>query len=57
MSIAWWAFAACVAVPVYALLGYPLLLECLAFVTRRGVATTEPAEWPMVSITVPAYNE
>jgi cellulose synthase/poly-beta-1,6-N-acetylglucosamine synthase-like glycosyltransferase len=57
MTIAWWVFAGCLAVPVYAFLGYPLLLKVVGLVNRRGVAKTEPAEWPSVSITVPAYNE
>jgi cellulose synthase/poly-beta-1,6-N-acetylglucosamine synthase-like glycosyltransferase len=46
------------AIPVYAYLGYPLLLRLLA--GRRFGAEPErpaPCEWPSISITVPAYNE
>ncbi|HET7598764.1 MAG TPA: glycosyltransferase [Gemmatimonadales bacterium] len=41
----------------YAYVGYPLLLRILA--ARRPAAATppEPAEWPAISIALPAYNE
>ena len=57
MTLEGWVFAGCLAVPVYAFLGYPLVLKVIGLFTRREVLASEPAEWPMVSITVPAYNE
>jgi cellulose synthase/poly-beta-1,6-N-acetylglucosamine synthase-like glycosyltransferase len=52
---AWWVFAAALAVPLYAYVAYPTLLWLL---TRRPrPAAAEPARWPMISISVPAYNE
>lgn len=44
-----------VLLPVYAYAGYPLLLWAMG--ARRRVGTVEPAEWPRISITVPAHNE
>lgn len=41
----------------YTYAGYPLLLALLARVRGRRVHTGTPAEWPLVSITVPVYNE
>lgn len=40
----------------FAYAGYPLLLWLVA-PRRRGSPARERAEWPMLSITVPAYNE
>lgn len=39
----------------YAYVGYPLILRFIAGSRREGSGF--PAEWPLVSITVPAYNE
>lgn len=44
------------AVGVYAYAAYPLALWALTR-ARRGAASGEPREWPLLSITVPAYNE
>jgi hypothetical protein len=41
---------------LYTYAGYPLLLWMMG-VWRRRVAPAEPAEWPRISITVPAFNE
>ena len=53
--------AALVLIPVlafgYAYAGYPALLWIVARARRRRAPFAEPAEWPRVSITVPAYNE
>lgn len=54
-----WACALVIAggaLACYAYLGYPLLLALLAPRARRH-ATAEPADWPAVSIVLPAYNE
>jgi cellulose synthase/poly-beta-1,6-N-acetylglucosamine synthase-like glycosyltransferase len=50
-------FAACVFATVYAYALYPLLLLVVARVRRsHRVVRDEPAEWPRISITLPAYN-
>ena len=46
-----------VAVAAYAYLGYPALLKLLAWLRPRPPLAREPAEWPRVTITIPAYNE
>jgi cellulose synthase/poly-beta-1,6-N-acetylglucosamine synthase-like glycosyltransferase len=50
-----------VAAPVlafaYAYAGYPLILWVLARRTHRPPPLGDPAQWPMITITVPAYNE
>ena len=47
-----------VLVTLYAYVGYPLLLWAHRAVRRRqpAVVTAAPAEWPRISITLPAYN-
>ncbi len=42
---------------VYAYLVYPGLLRLLSRGTRSAFPTADPAEWPEISIVVPAYNE
>ncbi len=49
-----------IALVLYTYLGYPLLLLIVGALRRRthvGDRTGAPAEWPSVSISVPAYNE
>jgi len=46
-----------VAVVGYAYFGYPVLLLLLARVVPRRAVPAVPSPWPMISITVPAYNE
>lgn len=41
----------------YAYLAYPLVLWLAARSRRPAAAAGDPAEWPMLTITVPAYNE
>lgn len=53
----WWVFGLSLAVPLYAFLGYPLILKVLALIIRRPLRWDEPAEWPSISYMVPAYNE
>lgn len=48
---------ATVALGVYAYLGYPLLLALAGHHRDAAFPTDDPAEWPMVSISVPVYNE
>jgi cellulose synthase/poly-beta-1,6-N-acetylglucosamine synthase-like glycosyltransferase len=42
---------------VYSYLLYPLLLKALGVLRTRPVRAEDPVQWPMVSITVPAFNE
>ena len=53
--------AGCIAlglgIALYAYLGYPLLLKLLGLLQTRPAHDREPAEWPFISITIPAYNE
>lgn len=49
---------ACVALFVYTYIGYPALLWFWGRVSPRPIETdTASADWPQVSISVPAYNE
>lgn len=49
--------AASASVVMYAYFVYPAILWLLAKVRHaRPVVTTEPTEWPRISITLPAYN-
>jgi cellulose synthase/poly-beta-1,6-N-acetylglucosamine synthase-like glycosyltransferase len=41
----------------YAYVAYPAMLWVASRLRREPAALTDPAEWPMVTITVPAYNE
>lgn len=41
----------------YAYIAYPALLWLASRFRRESALTTDPAEWPMVTIAVPAYNE
>lgn len=45
-----------VGVALYAYLGYPALLRLLAL-RHRARPPEEPDEWPLVSVSLPAYNE
>lgn len=46
-----------VALFAYAYLVYPLLLRVAVAFRPRPPAPAEPAEWPYITITIPAYNE
>ena len=50
-------FWLCVALLVYAQLGYPLLLAVLARLRRRRSEAPAPVDPPTVSLIVPAYDE
>jgi len=41
----------------YCYLGYPALLRLAAALRPPPPRTADPASWPMISITIPAYNE
>ncbi len=49
--------AAPVVLLLYAYAGYPLILAVLARFRPARESPAPPAEWPAISITVPAYNE
>jgi cellulose synthase/poly-beta-1,6-N-acetylglucosamine synthase-like glycosyltransferase len=58
--LAWILIAAPFALAIYAYALYPTLLRLLAFSrSARAVpaAAGDPTSWPLISITVPAYNE
>lgn len=55
--LAWSLVLLPVALFGYAYAGYPLLLRAAARGRSRGVPDADPAEWPVVSIVIPAYNE
>lgn len=46
-----------VALAVYAYALYPAILWLVAAVRRAPAKPAEPAEWPEITLTVPAYNE
>lgn len=46
-----------VAVPLYAYVGYPLVLKLLAGLRSPRRPAAEPADWPQITVCVPAYNE
>lgn len=52
---------ALIAVPIafllYAYLVYPALLWLMARFSSAAAPAADPAEWPSISITIPAYNE
>ena len=52
-----WIGAASLAIGVYAYVGYPAALWGLAALRRRRPQPAVPAEWPLITMTVPAYNE
>ncbi|HEX5385186.1 MAG TPA: glycosyltransferase family 2 protein [Gemmatimonadales bacterium] len=45
------------ALALYAYLGYPALLRVLAAFRPAAPEPFDPAEWPSISISLPAYNE
>ena len=56
-AIAWTFIALPIVLFGYAYAGYPLLLRAAAYGRSRRLPDTDPAEWPVVSIVIPAYNE
>jgi cellulose synthase/poly-beta-1,6-N-acetylglucosamine synthase-like glycosyltransferase len=54
---AWVLVAAPVVLVAYAYVGYPLLLALLGRARPAPIEPPEPADWPSITITVPAYNE
>jgi cellulose synthase/poly-beta-1,6-N-acetylglucosamine synthase-like glycosyltransferase len=59
-TVAVWLFAGSAGLVLYAYVGYPVLLFALGKLrsTRtQAAAHQDPVEWPLVSVTVPVYNE
>ena len=46
-----------IALFIYSYFAYPALLWLVARMRPAVVPAGEPAEWPSISITIPAYNE
>jgi cellulose synthase/poly-beta-1,6-N-acetylglucosamine synthase-like glycosyltransferase len=58
MQIAVWLMVAAVGIPLYAYVAFPLLLMALAGLRQRvPAAPVPPTNWPLVSVSLPAYNE
>ena len=56
-AVALWLFAGGLAVGLYSYLLYPLLLRILCAYRRKPPFSGTPAQWPLISIIVPAFNE
>lgn len=56
-DVARWLFGLSVALVAYAYAGYPALLWLLALLRRRRAAPADDRDWPLVSFSLPAYNE
>ena len=57
---AWWGVAGVLAPVVmfgYAYVGYPLLLRLMALRRPPPLSLRDPAEWPLITITLPCHNE
>lgn len=55
--LSWTLMIAAAGFVAYTYALYPLILAAWAGARRAGAAPHGPAEWPRISITVPAYNE
>jgi cellulose synthase/poly-beta-1,6-N-acetylglucosamine synthase-like glycosyltransferase len=56
-NLAWGLVLLPAALYGYAYLGYPALLWVAGRVRNRSYPTADPAEWPQITVVVPAYNE
>jgi cellulose synthase/poly-beta-1,6-N-acetylglucosamine synthase-like glycosyltransferase len=56
-GLAWTLIALPLVLFGYAYAGYPLLLRLATRGRGRGLPAADPAEWPIVTIVIPAYNE
>jgi cellulose synthase/poly-beta-1,6-N-acetylglucosamine synthase-like glycosyltransferase len=57
VTLAWSLLAASATVVVYAYVAYPVLLWLIGWVAWRRPAPADPAQWPMITVSIPAYNE
>jgi cellulose synthase/poly-beta-1,6-N-acetylglucosamine synthase-like glycosyltransferase len=56
-TLGWTLLLLPVATLVYAYFLYPLLLRLIVAVRRTPPVTGDPREWPLITLTIPAYNE
>ncbi len=56
-TAAWGCILVGTGVAIYTYLGYPAILYLLALTRRSSRATEEDFSWPILSITIPAFNE
>lgn len=57
MSVLTLVLCSCVGLVAYTYIGYPALLMLVGAFRPRRKPAAPPAQWPMISIVVPAYNE
>ena len=57
MSVWHWVLGGAAFVPLYAYGLYPLILAVIAWLKPRRMPPPQPDVWPVVSVTVPVYNE
>ena len=57
MTAGWWMLGVGAGVAVYAYLLYPVLVGVIGWIRPAPGRPSPPDEWPLVSITVPVYNE
>ena len=56
--LGWWFVGLAVGLGFYTYVGYPILLRLVASFRSLDVsASVDEADWPRISITIPAYNE
>lgn len=53
----WWTVGIALAIAAYPYVLYPVLLRAVILFTAPPRHRDEPVAWPMISITVPAFNE
>lgn len=56
-QLAWALITVPVLIGAYAYVGYPALIWCLSRFRRPWVLPAEPTSWPMITMTLPVYNE
>lgn len=57
-ELLWFTFGLSIAITVYHIAVYPLILEWAAGrYGRKSVPASPPADWPGITILIPAYNE
>ncbi|HWO88346.1 MAG TPA: glycosyltransferase family 2 protein [Gemmatimonadales bacterium] len=57
MTVPYVLAAIAVGVPLYAYIGYPLLLALISSLRRKVNPPPAPRDWPPVTVTIPVYNE
>jgi cellulose synthase/poly-beta-1,6-N-acetylglucosamine synthase-like glycosyltransferase len=57
MTVGWWCLGVGVGLAVYSYLLYPGLVAVIGWIRPAPGRPKAPDEWPIVSITVPVYNE